>query len=66
MLCGEMSAPGRQLPVGQIYAARLRDSGTAQTGVTQINLTPSSPLVACPRTWLSSRAAVRSEPDTHN
>ena len=36
MLCGKMSAPGRQLPVGQIYAARSRETGTAQTGATQI------------------------------
>ena len=36
MLCNEMSAPGRQLPVGQIYAARSRETGTAQTGATQI------------------------------
>ena len=36
MHCGKMSAPGRQLPVGQIYAARTRDLGTAQTRETQI------------------------------
>ena len=36
MPCGKMRAPGRQLPVGQFYAARLRDAGTAQTGATQI------------------------------
>ena len=36
MPCGKMRAPGHQLPVGQFYAARLRDAGTAQTGATQI------------------------------
>ena len=41
MLCGKMSAPGRQLPVGRFYAARSRETGTAQTGATQICSSPS-------------------------
>ena len=60
MHCGKMSAPGRQLPVGQIYAARVRNTGTAQTGATQ-SCSPRVPLLFNIAHELDARAAMRSE-----
>ena len=60
MHCGKMSAPGRQLPVGQIYAARVRNTGTAQTGATQ-SCSPHVPLLFNLAHEPYARAAMRSE-----
>ena len=63
MLCGKMRAPGRQLPVGRFYAARLRDTGTAQTGGNPDLFPPSPSLLVRARPMAVPRCAV--EPGTH-